>query len=125
MWTYEQLTGKIYQNGGVSLATGYSGFRQGKNNPAMQDVPDVGPIPEGEWAISAPQDSPTHGPYAMHLTPMLDTNTRGRSAFLIHGDSVVHPGEASMGCIILPKFARQRIWESGDHVLNVISGEKS
>lgn len=127
MWTFEQSTGKVYQDGGQSLAIGYAGGNcgkhpEGKNNPAMQDVPDIGPIPQGLWGISAPHDHPKLGKYAMALTPMTDTNTFGRSGFYMHGDSIPHPGEASDGCPVVPKFARERVWESGDHVLNVVSG---
>lgn len=121
-WYYEQATGKIYLPGGAMLALGYSGNGPGKNNPAMQEVENVGPIPVGSWVMSAPRDTTHHGPYAMPLTPMQDTNTFGRSAFMCHGDSIPHPGEASEGCIVLPRFARQRLWESGVHVIEVISG---
>lgn len=127
-WIYVQRSGKIYQPGGQSLACGYSGGNcgkhpEGKNNPAMQDQHNIGPVPVGLWHLSAPQDSPTHGPYAMDMTPDKDTNTYGRSGFKMHGDSIVHPGNASDGCIIMPRFVRERIWESGDHDIEVISGD--
>ncbi len=46
MWTYAQKTGSLLQDG-QAVATGYSGFDEGKNNPAMQAIHDVGPIPQG------------------------------------------------------------------------------
>jgi hypothetical protein len=58
----------------------------------------------------------------MALTPILQTKTYGRSGFLIHGDSIQHPGEASEGCIIMPPDARHRIWASGDDSLHVVKG---
>src|SRR5262249_6246005 len=48
-----QSKGTLSQAGKV-LARGYSGFERGKNNPAMQGVKDVGPIPIGRYTIGAP-----------------------------------------------------------------------
>ena len=50
-WTYAQRTGDLQQDG-KQVSAGYSGANEGKNNPAMEDVPDVGPIPRGDWTIS-------------------------------------------------------------------------
>ena len=55
----------------------------------------------------------------MSLTPVGHL-AHGRSAFLIHGDSTKHPGDASEGCIIFGPHIRQRIATSGDTVLNVV-----
>lgn len=43
-WTYAQETGDLQQDG-KHISTGYSGANEGKNNPAMDNVPNVGPIP--------------------------------------------------------------------------------
>lgn len=118
-WTYKQATGSLSHNGNY-VATGYSGAGDGKNNPAMQDVRNVGPIPVGEYVIDDPCDTRTHGPYVLGLTPAAGNNMCGRSGFLIHGDSVVHPGTASQGCIIVPRLVREDIWKSGDTALTVI-----
>jgi hypothetical protein len=48
MLTYEQKTGNLLRDG-VRLWTGYSGHREGKNNPEMQNVVGVGPLPCGRW----------------------------------------------------------------------------
>jgi hypothetical protein len=45
----------------------------------------------------------------------------GRTGFLIHGDSLQHPGRASNGCIILPRPIRDRIAASGDDQLTVVA----
>lgn len=119
MWIYEQGTGRISRNNAM-LAIGYSGKGTGQNNPAMQNIPNVGPLPQGMFTIEAPIDSPTHGPFALPLAPDPENEMYGRSEFLIHGDSIQHPGEASEGCIIAQRFARERIWESGDHRLQVV-----
>jgi hypothetical protein len=121
MWTYAQKTGNLLQDGQL-VATGYSGFDDGKNNPAMQAVPDVGPIPQGDWTISGPPVNTTeHGPFVLTLTPVTGTNTFGRSGFLMHGDSIVAPGTASKGCIIMPRTAREQVWNSGDRALEVVA----
>jgi hypothetical protein len=121
MWTYAQHDGELCQNS-ESVCRGYSGFGAGKNNPADQAIPDVGPIPQGNWLITGPPvNTMEHGPYVLRLEPEPGTATHGRSGFLIHGDSIEHPGEASMGCVILGRTVRQSIWLSGDRTLQVIA----
>ena len=117
-WEYSQSTGILTHNGS-HIATGYSGHGAGKNNPGMQEVANVGPCPQGHYTIGPPRDSPHVGPYAMPLTPVPGTETFGRAAFMIHGDSIVHPGTASEGCIILLRDAREQIVASQDEELVV------
>ena len=118
-WQYSQSTGQLTQNGGAGVANGYSGNGNGRNNPAMEAMPNVGPAPAGRYTIGAPHNSNHTGAYTMNLDPEAGTDTHGRTAFRIHGDSVQHPGQASDGCIVLPLDARQRIWNSGDHEIEV------
>jgi len=119
-WTYSQQTGEL-QHDGTHVATGYSGAGEGKNNPPMQPVPNVGPIPAGDWTISGPPlNTVEHGPYVLKLNPSAETETFGRTGFLMHGDSKENPGAASKGCIILPRSAREQVWNSGDHDLEVV-----
>lgn len=122
MWNYEQATGALFLNS-VYVGTGYSGGNEGKNpegknNPAMQNVPDIGPLPRGRYRIEAPVNSPT--PIAFPLTPASENEMYGRSGFMIHGDSLEGPGCASEGCIIQAKPVRERINASGDCDLAVI-----
>jgi hypothetical protein len=58
----------------------------------------------------------------LRLEPEPDTDTFGRAGFLMHGDSGAHPGEASEGCIIMPRNVREAVWTGGDHELEVVSG---
>jgi hypothetical protein len=119
MWQFRQSTGELQHNG-QHVATGYSGHGAGKNNPAMQGVCGVGPIPRGRWTISGPPvDTQAHGPYVLRLVPAPGTRTLGRSGFLMHGDSLSDPGTASRGCIIVSCGVRERVWESGDRELLV------
>jgi len=127
MWTYIQKTGELLHNG-AHVATGYSGFndpeagQDGKNNPDLQSVHEVGPIPVGQYSIGTPVNTLTHGPFVLPLTPNPSNQMFGREGFLIHGDSVVEPGTASRGCIILARSVRNEVAASGDNSLQVISG---
>lgn len=107
-YIYIQSTGEFLLNGEV-LATGYSGIGAGKNNPEMEGIVDVGPIPQGTFRITAIWNSSTLGPIACELEADAGTNTFGRSGFFIHGDSCQHPGLASHGCIILPPKVRANL----------------
>lgn len=118
-WQYTQSTGEIKLNGEL-CGIGYSGAGSGKNNPEAEAQHNVGPIPRGGYTIGEPQDTTTHGPFVLRLTPVAGNFCCGRSGFLIHGDSVKNPGSASEGCIILPRAVRENIWESGDADLEVI-----
>jgi hypothetical protein len=120
-WKYAQQTGNLQQDG-EHVATGYSGANAGKNNPEMETVHNVGPIPRGNWTISGPPiDTQDHGPYVLALKPTANTNTFGRSGFLMHGESIESPGCASQGCVILPRAVREQVWKSGDRDLEVVA----
>lgn len=121
MWTYAQDTGELLLND-LIVARGYSGHGEGKNNPAFQHVKQVGPIPRGRWRITGvPFFSPATGPYCLRLQPAPGTDTLGRSGFLFHGDSQKSPGNASHGCIIVPRKVREAIWGSGDTEVMVVA----
>ena len=122
MWTWRQIDGLMLAPDGAPGGNGYSGTREGKNNPAMQDVHNVGPIPCGDYWINAPQNTVTHGPFVLPLLAEKENQMFGRYGFLIHGDSIVEPGTASEGCIILSRQVRQAIWASGDRRLRVVPG---
>lgn len=119
-WIYEQSTGKMFDPNGVLAGTGYSGSPEGKNNSLMQAVHDVGPIPVGWYTLQGPVDSHVHGKYAIPLEPDQLNEMFGRTGFMCHGDSLVNPGGASEGCIIMPHETRVAMWESNDHRLQVV-----
>lgn len=119
MWTYQQTTGELVNASGEVIATGYSGRGRGKNNPVIQAVVNVGPIPRGTYTIQPPQDTASHGPYVLWLEPDPSNIMDGRSGFGIHGDSKARPGDASNGCIVLSHSTRAAIWASGDRTLAV------
>lgn len=125
-WTWDQSAGTLSRDGKL-ISRGYSGAGRGKNNPALEGVRAVGPVPAGCWKIGAPYNSQSVGPYALPLNavdakPDDDVHQpTGRSAFRIHGDSIKSPGTASRGCIILPRAVRELIWKSGDRDLLVVA----
>jgi len=120
MWTYRQSSGELAHDGEI-VGYGWSGWDDGINIPAMQNIPKVGPIPRGKWRIvGPPEDSPTHGPYTLRLIAEPETPTFGRSGFLMHGRSAVKPFETSRGCLVLERPLRERMWKSGDRTLEVV-----
>lgn len=118
MWTYAQSTGELLKDGEFQ-GTGYSGAGEGRNNPGMQRVPKVGPIPQGGYEIGPAYHDPHLGPIVMHLDPLPSTDEFGRSLFRIHGDNARHT--ASEGCIILGPAIRADIAASSDKLLTVIA----
>lgn len=117
MYFYSDSTGIIQQGSKNTLTTlgfGYAGGNCGKNpegvnNPALQGVVCVGPLPRGVYTIGQPVDHTHLGPCAMPLTPDLANDMFGRSGFFIHADTAAEDHGASEGCIVLPLAIRQRI----------------
>jgi len=74
----------------------FSGHGSGTNNPAMDDVPNIGPIPAGNYSIH-----PTGSPNTFNLSP--DLGTRISNFFNGNRNGFqMHPGSRSNGCITLP-----------------------
>jgi hypothetical protein len=121
-------TGKWTNDAGEVFGIGYSGGNCGLvpaavNNTGYEMIPNVGPLPEGFYTIGPPEDTVTHGPFVLPLTPDPENVMYGRSGFLVHGDSVLYPGQrkASDGCIVLDRATREAIWASNDRDLHVTS----
>jgi hypothetical protein len=119
---YEQATGRmlVRESGQYdTIGIGYSGSlsKGGKNDPSKQCERDIGPIPRGRYTVGPPGPGPS--PYSLRLTPDISYQMCGRSNFLIHGDSVSHPGDASEGCIILSRSEREAIVKTGLKLLIV------
>lgn len=123
MWTYVQRTGELLASDGELAGVGYSGAGTGKNTPSAQAEPNIGPIPCGDYTIGEPLDlaGGPHGPFVLPLTPDPLNEMFGRSAFLVHGDSIRKPGTASRGCIVQRRSVRERVAESGDRRLRVVA----
>ena len=129
--TYSQCT--YYVSSGVfkfpdgSTVQGYSGFNNTRsddvrdlygqyyyNSVDNSDVPDRGSIPCGTYYITGCDNS--IGPYTLILSQDGATNTYGRNGFRIHGDNSSH--NASRGCIILGKEAREKIAHEYENAKN-------
>lgn len=121
MWTYIQKTGEFLHEC-EHVGFGYAGRDDGKNNPEMQSVKGIGPLPVGIYHAEPPAAHPTVGRYAIHLIPDPGNEMYGRSSFFLHGDSSEHPGLASHGCIVQSRLTREAFWDSGDHMIRVESG---
>lgn len=121
MWNYIQKTGELLHEG-EHVAFGYAGREDGKNNPEMQSVKGIGPLPVGIYRAEPPGYDPVVGSYAMRLDPDPANEMYGRSSFFMHGDSSEHPGLASHGCIVQSRLTREAFWDSGDHMIRVQSG---
>ena len=128
MWKYEQSTGKMIDPAGSLVATGYAGGNGGKNpegvnNPEMQNIKCVGPLPQGIYTMKDPIVTGSHlGPFAIPLFPDPKNTMFGRGSFYIHGDrSGPPPRRASEGCIIMPNAIRKAMWKSTDHQIEVVA----
>ena len=117
---YEQSTGDFaiivdadaptYPDEGRVLyqCRGYAGRDNGRNNPALDHVRNVGPIPAGTYRVFSVKHWRFRDP-VFALEPHITTIMHGRSGFLIHGDSAKNPGNASHGCIILERNHRDAV----------------
>jgi hypothetical protein len=117
---YSQSTGRLTTEIGSLIGFGYAGYGQGKNNPKMQSVHDVGPLPVGKYFIGEPYVSKNTGPFTIPLNPDPANEMFDRSDFKIHGDTIDAPGTASHGCIIMALKFRQAVHTCTDKILNVI-----
>lgn len=116
---YFQKSGTLIANSGEVICVGYSGHGEGKNNPDMQHIKSIGPIPRGSYIIGRAYNSANTGPLTIMLSPHPDNEMFGRSNFRIHGDSIKEPGNASRGCIIVPRDIRKKIIAGTDKKLIV------
>jgi hypothetical protein len=137
-WVFDQSTGEMayYPMNFATLPdvsnlqasftmSGYAGYAEAANNPAMEGVSDVGPLPVGRYDIGQPfNNAHQTGPFSMRLTPDEANDMHGRSEFLIHGDNSKNDHTASHGCIILCRLDRERIDASDDRSLWVIGGAR-
>jgi hypothetical protein len=127
---YSQSTGKLFNDDGSYVDTGHSGHGVGLNNPAMQNVKNIGPLPQGWYTIGAPITDKITGPYSLPLTPDPANEMYNRGSFLMHGGlsepftepdgEVINPGQESDGCPIFSRVTREKVWNGPDHRLQVV-----
>jgi hypothetical protein len=124
-WTFEITTGKWYDLDGKFVSKGYAGGNCGKNkegidNPAMEDKPDIGPLPEGWYTFGEVIMESHLGKYAIPLMPDEDNVMYGRKDFYLHGDTTP-PGNASEGCIVQPYTTRYTAYTSDCKRVHVVA----
>lgn len=118
-WIYSQSSGSLSLNT-IFIGNGYSGIGAGLNSPASQNIPNVGPVPQGTYKIGAAHTPPDHlGILALPLYPDPANTMFGRFGFFIHGDNQFENNTASNGCVIMSYTIRQQIASSGDTNLTV------
>lgn len=101
------------------IGAGYSGHGVGLDNPDLEAMANIGPIPRGEWQIVRWDDvHDDKGPVVAVLEPV-GHDAHGRTGFLIHGDNPQLNHAASHGCIIAGRSLRDALRASGDTKLVV------
>jgi Protein of unknown function (DUF2778) len=118
-WTYYQSTGQLFL-GNEEAGVCYSGNGPGLNNPALDHVHDVGPLPRGWYTIGAEETLPHLGPVVMHLDPDSTNTMYGRMGFFMHGDNADMDHSASDGCIIADRAIRTQVAASPVRRLEVV-----
>lgn len=113
---YHQATGETLLDGNYE-GFGYSGKDEGRDNPALEHVEGIGPIPRGKYTIGEPYFSKRCGPLTFRLEPV-GHDAHGRTHLRIHGDNASN--DASSGCIILGRTTRTRIRDDHETELEVI-----
>lgn len=120
-WVYDVRKRSFTWNGKYQFSARYAGAEGYKDNPDFECLKDKGPLPRGKYTIAGqPFKHPNVGPYTLRLRPYATNNMCERDGFLIHGDSIRRPGNASNGCVILDRGFRKIIYESGDRELVVL-----
>lgn len=115
-----QSTGALYRDGTL-LDMAYAGHAAGVNNPALQNVRIVGPLPCGWYTTGAAKQGTKLGPNAIPLTPDDEKVMFGRSAFYIHADNAKRDHSASEGCIVAGNSARALIAKEPGSRLQVLA----
>lgn len=124
MWTYFQSSGKMLSDNGTVIGIGYAGHGVGRNNPGMQGIHAIGPLPRGKYTIGVHE--PRHGALGLdvaYLKPDPSNEMFGRSGFFLHGRKSATDLDASEGCIVLDRTARMRVLDSPDRQLQVLEFE--
>ena len=121
MLTYSQTNGTVTNDSGIVIASGWSGNHNGKNNPLMQNVPCIGPLPQGLYTICAWEALHDHlGQMVAFLRPDKGNEMFGRGDFFMHGPSSTHYGQESKGCIVIPHDDRETVKYTGETDLLVV-----
>ena len=124
MWTFEIAAGKFYNPAGEFVSKVYAGgdcgkHPEGRNNPDMCSVHNIGPLPEGLYTRGEAVEHSQLGAFAIPLNPDPTNEMYGRRGFYFHGDTEI-PGNASDGCIVGPRQVRNDFYASADRQIRVV-----
>lgn len=120
MWQYDRALKQLSRNYVNKLAVCYCGNGKGLNNPALEAIKDVGPLPAGRYRFTNIVNSPKTGPNTILLEHDPGNVMYGRDLFRIHGDNKTKNNTASDGCIVVePMEIRIAMWFSGDRMIEV------
>ncbi|MBX7240359.1 MAG: FG-GAP-like repeat-containing protein [Bacteroidia bacterium] len=97
-YNYDSSSGTL--TGSDLSLEGYSGNGDGYNNPSMENVKNVGPIPRGCYNVGESFTN-AKGQVRTRLEPQFGTEMYGRSGIQIHRGTFNGPRTSSHGCIVL------------------------
>ena len=103
VWPNEEVSIGLYSGGGSQ------GLSQYRNNPTVDHIENLGPLPAGVYTIGQPENLEVLGVIVFKLTPDLTNDMHGRSGFYVHGDNRWMNYTASDGCIIMKREDRLRL----------------
>lgn len=113
---WKQRAGQMWRDGAL-YAAGLAGHGDGKNNPDMQNVKGVGPLPQGWYTMTGIKSGGPTGPDTIILVPDALNTMFGRGDFRIHGLKIGDPEHSSDGCICFsPGALRRAIYAPGQRV---------
>ena len=124
MWIFDVIAGNFVGHGTAKSGV-YAGNGPGFNNPAMENVANVGPLPRARYTMKRIYDDPETGKNTIELIPDPESiakfPNRNMYSFRIHGINPARPLGSSKGCIcVSPGSFRVYVFNSGDHELFVV-----
>ncbi len=111
---YRQASGTLWLNGSIVEQSAYSGKGLGLNNPKLERIKNVGPLPAGLYRLAGPISEPTARTFRLIYEG--GPGLFGRDGFLVHGGNAGR--DSSRGCIVASRKVRQLL-RAGD-LLTVI-----
>jgi hypothetical protein len=98
MLVFDRLRGMLFRDK-KPLAMAYAGQGMGLNDPAHENLKNVGPLPAGGYTLHK-VNYPHLGPIVFRLEPDATNHMFGRGGFYIHWDNSNRDFSASEGCIV-------------------------
>ena len=105
---------------GTSGPFAWAGRGEGKNNPAWQQIHNMGPLPQNTYSLGEWTVHPHLGPLVSELTPGPDQEMYGRDGFWIHGPGESNYGQESKGCVVIPRAWRELVRATCEKYIEVV-----